>query len=132
MTGAVVIPGDCPRASPVYTRAVMPADPRRNQPEPPVTDLIDKRPNFYGFGGLDRSAHVREREGWLDELLERADTRLVLVWRTRSFVLEVEDAEEGLGPAFNGRSCAECHNIPAIGGISPMTEVRAGRRLAAG
>lgn len=92
MTGAVVIPGDCPCASPVYTRAVMPADPRRNQPEPPVTDLIDKRPNFYGFGGLDRSAHVREREGWLDELLERADTRLVLVWRTRSFVLEVEDA----------------------------------------
>ena len=46
--------------------------------------------------------------------------------------LEVEDAEEGLGPAFNGRSCAECHNIPAIGGISPMTEVRAGRRLADG
>ena len=40
--------------------------------------------------------------------------------------LEVEDAEEGLGPAYNGTSCAECHNIPAIGGIAPMTEVRAG------
>ena len=46
--------------------------------------------------------------------------------------LEVEDAEEGLGPAFNGRSCAECHNIPAVGGISPVTEVRAGRRMADG
>ena len=30
--------------------------------------------------------------------------------------LEVETAEEGLGPAFNGTSCAVCHSIPAIGG----------------
>ena len=42
--------------------------------------------------------------------------------------LEVETAEEGLGPAFNGTSCAVCHNVPAIGGISPIAEVRAGRR----
>jgi CxxC motif-containing protein (DUF1111 family) len=40
--------------------------------------------------------------------------------------LEVESAEEGLGPAFNGRSCAECHNQPAVGGASVMTETRAG------
>ena len=40
--------------------------------------------------------------------------------------LEVEDAEEGLGPAFNGRSCGECHNVPAVGGISPVAELRAG------
>ena len=46
--------------------------------------------------------------------------------------LEVEDAEEGLGPAYNGTSCAGCHNVPAIGGIAPMTEVRAGMRLADG
>lgn len=46
--------------------------------------------------------------------------------------LEVETAEEGLGPAYNGTSCAECHNIPAIGGIAPVTTVRAGRRLANG
>jgi CxxC motif-containing protein (DUF1111 family) len=42
--------------------------------------------------------------------------------------LEVESAEEGLGPAFNGTSCAVCHNVPAIGGAGIMTEVRAGRR----
>ena len=41
--------------------------------------------------------------------------------------LEVEEAEEGLGPAFNGTSCGGCHNVPAIGGISPVTELRAGR-----
>ena len=38
--------------------------------------------------------------------------------------LEVESAEEGLGPAFNGTSCAACHNAPAIGGVSPVSEVR--------
>src|SRR5690606_2266065 len=42
--------------------------------------------------------------------------------------LEVETAEEGLGPAFNGTSCAACHNVPAIGGGGIITEVRAGRR----
>ena len=26
----------------------------------------------------------------------------------------------------NGQSCAECHNLPAVGGMSVMTEVRAG------
>ena len=40
--------------------------------------------------------------------------------------LEVEDAEEGLGPAFNGTSCGGCHNVPAVGGISPVAELRAG------
>lgn len=42
--------------------------------------------------------------------------------------LEVEDAEEGLGPAYNNTSCAGCHNVPAIGGIAPMTTTRAGIR----
>ena len=31
---------------------------------------------------------------------------------------EVETAEDGLGPAFNGTSCAACHSVPAIGGSS--------------
>ena len=46
--------------------------------------------------------------------------------------LEVETAEEGLGPAFNGASCAACHNVPAVGGVSPVAEVRAARRTADG
>src|SRR5262245_46768046 len=41
---------------------------------------------------------------------------------------EVETAEDGLGPAFNGTSCAVCHSVPAIGGMSAMTEVRGGYR----
>src|SRR6187402_1194910 len=46
--------------------------------------------------------------------------------------LEVESAEEGLGPAFNGTSCAACHNVPAIGGGGVMAELRAGRKNADG
>jgi CxxC motif-containing protein (DUF1111 family) len=34
----------------------------------------------------------------------------------------VETAEEGLGPVFNGKSCAECHAQPVIGGSSPNLE----------
>jgi len=41
---------------------------------------------------------------------------------------EVETAEDGLGPAYNGTSCAVCHSVPTIGGVSPIAEVRAGRR----
>jgi CxxC motif-containing protein (DUF1111 family) len=45
---------------------------------------------------------------------------------------EVETAEEGLGPAFNGTSCAVCHNVPAIGGAGIILETRAGYRDADG
>ncbi|HYI95667.1 MAG TPA: di-heme oxidoredictase family protein [Bryobacteraceae bacterium] len=44
----------------------------------------------------------------------------------REDFLEVETAEEGLGPLFNGLSCAQCHNIPAVGGTGTMVELRAG------
>ena len=46
--------------------------------------------------------------------------------------LEVEDAGEGLGPAYNHTSCAGCHNVPAIGGVAPMITTRAGIRDAGG
>jgi CxxC motif-containing protein (DUF1111 family) len=39
--------------------------------------------------------------------------------------LEVETADEGLGPAFNGTSCAICHNVPAVGGFGTVAELRA-------
>lgn len=42
--------------------------------------------------------------------------------------LEVETPEEGLGPSFNASSCAVCHNVPAVGGVSLVSEVRAAYR----
>ncbi|MBA3937008.1 MAG: hypothetical protein H0X38_06075 [Planctomycetes bacterium] len=39
---------------------------------------------------------------------------------------EVETlAANGLGPTFNGTSCAQCHGVPAIGGSSSITVIRA-------
>jgi CxxC motif-containing protein (DUF1111 family) len=41
---------------------------------------------------------------------------------------EVEDVNDGLGPVFNERSCAECHNVPAAGGGSRRRVTRFARR----
>jgi CxxC motif-containing protein (DUF1111 family) len=46
--------------------------------------------------------------------------------------LEVETAEEGLGPAYNATSCAVCHNMPGVGGGGVIAEVRAAYRDADG
>src|SRR5262245_42978996 len=40
---------------------------------------------------------------------------------------EGEDVQEGLGPVFNGASCAECHFVPALGGGSTLVETRFGK-----
>jgi len=40
---------------------------------------------------------------------------------------EVEALDEGLGPVFNEKSCANCHSIGATGGSGAQLERRAGR-----
>ena len=42
------------------------------------------------------------------------------------------DVLNGLGPVYNGRSCAECHQNPVSGGASQFTELRIGHRDASG
>jgi len=37
-----------------------------------------------------------------------------------------EGVNDGLGPVFNGRSCAECHSVPAVGGGSERLVTRFG------
>jgi CxxC motif-containing protein (DUF1111 family) len=39
---------------------------------------------------------------------------------------QIHDVNSGLGPVFNGRACAECHQNPVSGGASQFTELRAG------
>src|SRR5262245_10348346 len=39
---------------------------------------------------------------------------------------EQESIDEGLGPLYNATSCGECHQTPVTGGISQITELRAG------
>lgn len=38
----------------------------------------------------------------------------------------VEGISDGLGPCYNAQSCRECHQNPVTGGISQVTELRAG------
>jgi CxxC motif-containing protein (DUF1111 family) len=38
------------------------------------------------------------------------------------------DASSGLGPLFNARACADCHQNPVSGGASQFTEIRAGHK----
>ena len=55
-----------------------------------------------------------------------------------SFVLDqqnyerVHDLSTGLGPVYNGRACAECHQNPVSGGASQFTELRVGHADANG
>jgi CxxC motif-containing protein (DUF1111 family) len=39
---------------------------------------------------------------------------------------ESEEADDGLGPVFNARSCGVCHDHPVTGAVSQITELRAG------
>jgi hypothetical protein len=34
---------------------------------------------------------------------------------------DVDAVANGLGPGFNGNSCAQCHAFPSVGGSSPST-----------
>jgi len=38
----------------------------------------------------------------------------------------IDEIEDGLGPVYNAQSCRECHQNPVTGGISQITELRAG------
>jgi CxxC motif-containing protein (DUF1111 family) len=44
----------------------------------------------------------------------------------------IHDVDTGLGPVFNARACADCHQNPVSGGASQFTELRVGHRDANG
>jgi len=44
----------------------------------------------------------------------------------------VNGPDVGLGPGFNGASCATCHSIPGVGGWGTVTTLRVARRNADG
>ncbi len=45
-----------------------------------------KRPNTYASGGIDRAAHLRSDQGWVEARLADPRTRIVPVWRARNLV----------------------------------------------
>jgi CxxC motif-containing protein (DUF1111 family) len=44
----------------------------------------------------------------------------------------IHDVNSGLGPVYNGRACAECHQNPVSGAASQFTELRVGHKDANG
>jgi CxxC motif-containing protein (DUF1111 family) len=42
---------------------------------------------------------------------------------------ESDGTEKGLGPTFNARSCADCHQTPVTGGSSQVSEFRVGHTV---
>lgn len=44
----------------------------------------------------------------------------------------VDEIPDGLGPVYNAQSCRECHQNPVTGGISQISELRAGHSRADG
>jgi len=44
----------------------------------------------------------------------------------------IHDVNSGLGPVYNGRACAECHQNPVSGAASQFTELRVGHKDATG
>jgi CxxC motif-containing protein (DUF1111 family) len=55
--------------------------------------------------------------GFVDEATHTADAAVFNA---------VEEISDGLGPLYNAQSCRECHQNPQSGGISQVTELRAG------
>jgi hypothetical protein len=63
------------------------------------------------------SGFTDETNGVADQATHEAD---------RDVFGEVESIADGLGPLYNAQSCRECHQSPITGGISQVTELRAG------
>jgi CxxC motif-containing protein (DUF1111 family) len=51
---------------------------------------------------------------------------------TRAAFEETDGVAQGLGPVYNAQSCVACHQGPITGGLSQVTELRAGHKLKKG
>lgn len=51
------------------------------------------KPNFYAGLELDRMAERRGDQAWIDQLLQKPDSRLVPTWRSRNLVIEGDSPE---------------------------------------
>lgn len=63
--------------------------------------------NFYAGGGLDRLAHLRTEEGWIERLLGEDRVRVVAVWQSRNLVVPGDSPRAALLPVDAVRSWFE-------------------------
>jgi Tol biopolymer transport system component/CxxC motif-containing protein (DUF1111 family) len=70
-----------------------------------------------------------QTNGFTDQATFDADKG---VFEERDKILPDANQGGGLGPVYNAQACAECHQNPVTGGISQITEMRAGHLDSAG
>lgn len=67
-----------------------------------------------------------------DPLPGLTDIEAALFQRGLDVFTQTANLGDGVGPAFNGTSCAVCHDMPVIGGTGLILETHAGYRDASG
>ncbi|HEY7679110.1 MAG TPA: di-heme oxidoredictase family protein [Terriglobia bacterium] len=77
-------------------------------------------------GGFPRDRDYEEAPSGFDNLTNGFLTQEAFE-RAQEIFEELEEEDEGLGPVYNAQGCSECHQNPVAGGISQITELRAGR-----
>ena len=89
--------------------------------------LINKKPNFYGFSGLDRAAHTRLDDEWFEKILQQDNAKAILSWRSQSMVnisipdkpsasiLELKSLDEIIQKADNVVFLGEKKGTPYVG-----------------
>src|SRR5436305_9605407 len=70
-----------------------------------------------------------QTNGFTDQATFDADKD---TFEERDKILPDANQGGGLGPVYNAQACAECHQNPVSGGISQITEMRAGHLDSAG
>ncbi len=85
--------------------------PRQGGSQPPSNPGPKPPPSVTAFG---------------DPLLGLTGEQLTAFTDGQDNFQEVDTVAFGLGPIFNGKSCAECHSVPSIGGSSEILVTRFG------
>jgi CxxC motif-containing protein (DUF1111 family) len=80
---------------------------------------------FAQTGGSIDGSQALEAPGGFDNGTNGCVTQTVHD-QDRAVFETVEKQRDGLGPFYNGTSCAGCHSTPISGGVSSITELRAG------
>jgi CxxC motif-containing protein (DUF1111 family) len=72
---------------------------------------------------------AKDKENLTSPLPNLTDAQLAAFNAGLKEFTEDEKPEDGLGPVFNGKSCAECHAVPSVGGSEPNVGVARETRI---
>jgi CxxC motif-containing protein (DUF1111 family) len=97
-----------------------------------ASPVLAQRNRASGPGASQQPQQQQQSANFGDPLPGLTNAQRALFDDGRTDFEEIETVADGLGPVFNGRSCGECHGVPALGGTSRRTVTRIGARNANG